>query len=85
MVAENPTWGAPRIHSELKILGFEVSKRTVLRWMRRAPRDPKPAKPWATFLRNRREAIAAMDFFTVPSPSWSFGETQLYLARQIPE
>jgi putative transposase len=25
MVAENPTWGAPRIHGELKILGFDIS------------------------------------------------------------
>jgi hypothetical protein len=31
MVAENPTWGAPRIHSELTMLGFDVSERTVLR------------------------------------------------------
>ena len=35
--------------------------------MRRAPRDPEPAKRWLTFLRNHREAIAAMDFFTVPT------------------
>ena len=35
--------------------------------MRRAPRDPEPAKRWLAFLRNHREAIAAMDFFTVPS------------------
>src|SRR5215470_9323560 len=27
MVAENPTWGAPRIHGELLMLGFEVSER----------------------------------------------------------
>jgi len=67
MVAENPTWGAPRIHGELTMLGFGVSERTVLRWMRRAPRDPEPAKRWATFLSNHREAIAAMDFFTVPT------------------
>jgi transposase InsO family protein len=67
MVAENPTWGAPRIHGELKMLGFDVSERTVLRWMRRAPRNPEPAKRWATFLSNHREAIAAMDFFTVPT------------------
>lgn len=32
-----------------------------------APRDPKPAKRWLTFLRNHREAVAAMDFFTVPT------------------
>jgi hypothetical protein len=31
MVAENPTWGAPRIHGELKMVGFEISERTVLR------------------------------------------------------
>ena len=26
MVAENPTWGAPRIHGELKMLGFVISE-----------------------------------------------------------
>jgi transposase InsO family protein len=35
--------------------------------MRREPRSPEPAKRWATFLTNHREAIAAMDFFTVPT------------------
>ena len=67
MVAENPTWGAPRIHGELKMLGFDISERSVLRWMRKAPRSPEPAKRWAAFLKNHREAIAAMDFFTVPT------------------
>ena len=67
MVAENPTWGAPRIHGELKMLGFDISERTVLRWMRRAPRNPEPAKRWAAFLSNHREDIAAIDFFTVPT------------------
>ena len=28
---------------------------------------PDPAKRWLTFLRNHRHAIAAMDFFTVPT------------------
>src|SRR6202022_679247 len=67
MVAENPTWGAPRIHGELLKLGFDLSERSVSRWVRRAPRRPDPAKRWLTFLRNHREAIAAMDFFTVPT------------------
>jgi putative transposase len=67
MVAENPTWGAPRIHGELLMLGFDVSERTISRWMRRAPRNPEPAKRWLAFLRNHREAIAAMDLFTVPT------------------
>jgi len=67
MVAENPTWGAPRIHGELLMLGFELSERTISRWMKRAPRDLDPAKHWLAFLRNHREAIAAMDFFSVPT------------------
>jgi putative transposase len=71
MVIENPTWGAPRIHGELMMLGFDVSERTVSRCMRRAPTDPKPAKRWLAFLRNHREAIAAMDFFTVPTITFS--------------
>jgi len=66
MVAENPTWGAPRIHGELEMLGFDLSERTVLRWMRKAPRNPQRARRWAAFLSNHRDAIAAMDFFTVP-------------------
>src|ERR1700732_386234 len=67
MVADNRTWGAPRIHGELMMLGFNLSERTVLRWMRRAPRNPELAKRWAAFLDNHREAIAAMDFFTLPT------------------
>src|SRR5215470_13809630 len=35
--------------------------------MKRASRDPAPSKRWLAFLRNHREAIAAMDFFTVPT------------------
>jgi hypothetical protein len=70
-VAENPIWGAPRIHGELLMLGFDVSERTISRWMIQAPRDPEPAKRWLTFLRNHREAIAAMDFFTVPTLGFS--------------
>jgi putative transposase len=67
MVAENPTWGAPHIHGELLMLGFEVSETSISRWMKRAPRSPEPAERWLAFLRNHREAIAAMDFFTVPT------------------
>src|SRR4029077_17507370 len=39
--------------------------------MKRAPRDPEPARRWLTFLRNHREAIAATDFFTVPTITFS--------------
>ena len=70
MVAENPIWGAPRINGELRMLGFDLSERTTSRWMKRAPKDPDRAKRWLAFLRNHREAIAAMDFFTVPTISF---------------
>jgi hypothetical protein len=63
MVAENQTLGARAFMAELKMLGFDISERTVTRWTRRAPVNPEPAKRWALFLNNHREAIAAMDFF----------------------
>jgi hypothetical protein len=67
MVAENSTWGAPRIHGELLKLGFDVSERTVSRHLRRLyPRD-QARKLWAASLRNHRDVITAMDFFAVPT------------------
>jgi len=67
MTTENPTWGAPRIHGELHMIGFDVSERTISRYMpRRSPR-PDAVQRWLVFLRNHRDAIAAMDFFTVPT------------------
>jgi transposase InsO family protein len=65
---ENPSWGAPRIHGKLLKLGFDVSERTVLRYLaRRVPQPGDAAKSWLAFLKNHREAIAALDFFTVPT------------------
>jgi transposase InsO family protein len=65
---ENPSWGAPRIHGQLLKLGFEVSERTASRYLaRRLPQAGDAAKNWLTFLRNHREAIAALDFLTVPT------------------
>ena len=65
---ENPGWGAPRIHGELLKLGFDVSERTVSRYLtRRRPGSEDDRKKWAAFLKNHREAIAAIDFFTVPT------------------
>ena len=84
MVAENPTWGAPRIHGELLMLGFDISERSVSRWMKRAPRNPDLAKRWLVFLRNHREAIA-MDFFTIPvlRYSWAEGKPTRVLAVAV--
>jgi len=64
MATESPTWGAPRIHREILMLGIEVSERTVSRFMPRRPADPETRQRWRTFRANRREVIAAIAFFT---------------------
>ncbi len=65
MSHENPTWGAPRIISELALLGHEVAEGTVAKYMVRN-RKP-PSQTWRTFLANHVPEIAACDFFTVPT------------------
>ena len=65
MQTENFTWGAPRIHGELLKPGYKVCEATVSKYMERI-RNP-PSQSWTTFLKNHHEAIAAIDFFTVPT------------------
>jgi putative transposase len=70
MATENPTWGAPRIHGELRLLGIAVSERTVSRSMPRRPPHPDAVQRWRIFLQNHHAAIAAMDFFVVPTATF---------------
>ena len=65
MSRENPLWGAPRIHGELLMLGFEVAQSTVSKYMVRGRRPP--SQSWRTFLRNHMEVIAAIDMCVVPT------------------
>jgi transposase InsO family protein len=67
LAEENADWGAPKIHGELQKLGFVVSERSVARYLRRIRRRGDPGKRWLAFLQNHREAIVALDFFTVPT------------------
>ena len=53
------------------MLGFDISERTISRWMKRMPRSADPAKRWLAFLRSHWEAIAARDFFTVSTATSS--------------
>jgi putative transposase len=72
MRVENPGWGAPKIHGELLKLGFNVSERTVARYLRRLrPRSGKRDQRWKAFLANHREVIVAFDFFTVPTVTFN--------------
>ncbi len=68
MCNENSTWGAPRIHSELLLLGYTVSETTVSKYMSRTPKPP--SQSWCTFLNNNVRDIAAIDFFTVPTATY---------------
>jgi hypothetical protein len=61
----NPLWRALRIHGELKMLGIEISERTVSRILRTVPRQP--SQDWRTFLHNHLGQIVSIVFFTVPT------------------
>src|SRR5215472_9546878 len=63
MSRENPTWGAPRIHGELLMLGIDVSESTVGRYMINTGR-PR-SQGWKTFPRNHAAGIASIDLFVV--------------------
>ena len=65
MVTANPLWRAPRIHGELKMLGIEISERTVSRILRTLRRPP--TQTWKTFLHNHVGQLVSIDFFTVPT------------------
>ena len=65
MGRENPLWGAPRIHGELLMLGFELAQSTVSKYMVRGRRPP--SQSWKTFLQKHAEAIAAVDMCVVPT------------------
>ncbi|MBC8357113.1 MAG: hypothetical protein H8E66_34510 [Planctomycetes bacterium] len=62
MSRENPAWGAPRIQSELALLGHDLAESTVATYMLR-PAQP-PSQTWRTFLDNHVQDLAAIDFFT---------------------
>lgn len=70
-MALDNAWGAPRIHAELLKLGFDVDERTVSRYMPKRPPDPGAVHRWITFLRNHKDCLAGMDFFTVPSATFN--------------
>jgi transposase InsO family protein len=65
MSKDNATWGAPRIRSELVLLGHELSESTIAKYMVRHPKPP--SQTWRTFLANHMSVAAACDFFVVPS------------------
>src|SRR2546425_6799285 len=80
--AENPLWGAPRVHGELLKLGFEVAQSSVAKYI--VERCGPPSQGWRTFLRNHAPNIAAMDLFVVPTIGFDllYGLVIVRLARR---
>ncbi|MGB2986414.1 MAG: integrase core domain-containing protein [Phycisphaerae bacterium] len=68
MSRENPTWGVPRIQSELALLGHIVCETTVSKY--RVRHRKPPSQTWRTFLDNHVQDIVAVDFFTVPTATF---------------
>ena len=79
MARENFLWGAPRIHGELLMLGFNVSQATISRYM--PARSRRPGQSWRTFLRNQAMAFGHCACYE----EWSRGDaglqSQSYSAR----
>ena len=68
MHGANPTWGAPRIHGELRKLGFTLAQSTVSKYL---PRNRKPpSQGWRTFLQNHLQEALAIDFAVVPTATF---------------
>ena len=65
-----PGLGFKKLEGELRKLGFEVSRSTVRRVLRRHGIPPAPERSqgslsWRTFLNHYKEQILACDFFTI--------------------
>tara|TARA_R110000868_G_scaffold177713_5_gene416756 strand:- start:1740 stop:2759 length:1020 start_codon:yes stop_codon:yes gene_type:complete len=82
MAAENPLWGAPRIHGELLKLGFTISQSTVSKYLRRRPRPG--GQFWKTYISNHRDVLAAVDLFVVPTVGFKllYGIAVIHLKRR---
>ena len=62
----NPTWGAPKVHGELLMLGIEISERSVSGLLSRRNPHP-PSQRWKTFIKNHMTEMVAVDFLVVPT------------------
>lgn len=63
---DNPLWGVPRIHGEMKKLGFDLSQSTVQRYIPKK-NGRTTGQRWKTFLKNHSKEIISIDFLTVPT------------------
>jgi putative transposase len=65
MALDNRLWGTKRIRDELQKLGYQLTKRTVAKYIRQVrPTHPprKQSQTWGSFLKNHAHGIWACDF-----------------------
>jgi hypothetical protein len=75
----NPTWGSRRIQAELAKLGLHASDSTIRKYR---PKRARSSQTWKTFLENHASAIAAMDFFVVPTATFRLLYVLVVMAHQ---
>ena len=81
MAKANPLWRAPRIHGELKMLGIQISERTISRLLRKLPR--RPSQTWKTFLHNHLGQTVSMVSFAKNTSDRSPSDISILAMEQI--
>ena len=62
LAQENPDLGAPKIHGELQKLGFAVSERAIVRYLRRIQRRGDPGQKWLAFVATTGRLLSPSTF-----------------------
>jgi putative transposase len=83
MTRDNPLWSRRWIAYELAKLGYEISKDSVAKYMRKPARRPwrPPSQTWKTFMRNHVAGTIAIDFLTVPTVT--FGILYIFIVLSL--
>jgi putative transposase len=80
IASENPLLGAPRIHSEMLKLGFDISESTVMRYLPKRPQRTT-GQQRKTFLKNHSSKIISLDFFVVPTITFKLFHVLVFLSH----
>ncbi|TGK21981.1 transposase [Leptospira fluminis] len=64
---ENRIWGATKLHGLLQKIGYDISERTVSKYIPKRPTDPKKRLLWKQFYSLHADAMVVSDTLTVYS------------------